>query len=420
MSRAKTVHNTVGSMMLRVILSLLILTPLVSCGRQYDEIKYQRSQEADKSDTVKIAVIWDKRVKDLLLVEGVTLAAEEINRQGGLFGRKLKLQVYYAKDDAHEQMLAKTVANDISFAAVIGHRSSSNAIPASVIYEYHGLLFVSPSSSNNNLTNHGFEYTFRTIPSDRDVSREIAFFMKSLGHRKIAIIDDRGVYGKGVADGVVEAFADLGLQTVVRRHFTAKKTDFKQLSAELLRHDFDAIFVGGILPQAADFIRVARQMGIGQRIYGGASLDSQELVRIAGNAANGTVVPSSFNPELDYPITKAFVSDFKKRYGKAPDTRAALGYDSLKIIFESMKRSKTAEPSVVASHMRFLKDWQGVTGSYTYNLQGDLVGKSSHFKFLNQTEFVYLYDPAKAEPRKQEETSMRIERLAYQPKATTE
>jgi ABC-type branched-subunit amino acid transport system substrate-binding protein len=101
--------------------------------------------------------------------------------------------------------------------------------------------------------------------------------------------------------------------------------------------------------------------------------------------------------DLDNPVTQGFVKTFRKRYGKPPDTRAALGYDSLKILAEAMKRSKSADPSVVASNMRFIKNWQGVTGKYTYNPKGDLEGKTSYFKYLNQTRFIYFGAPEKAE-----------------------
>lgn len=402
MFSAKRAHTFFAEFTRKVFSSLLVLILLVSCGREYDDVKNERTKTINKSDTINIAVIWDKGVKDFMLVEGVQLAANEINEKGGLFGKKFKIKVYYSKNDTHEQKLAKKVAKDTSIAAVIGHRLSANAIPASITYEYYGLLFVSPSSSNNNLTNHNFDYTFRTILSDRYVSEEIATFIKLQGHNKIAIIDDRGVYGKGIADGVMESIADVGLKTVIRRHYTSRKTDFKPLCAELSRHDFDAIFIGGTLPQAAELIREARQMGINQRVYGGAAMDSQALERIAGDAASGTVLPTSFNPDLDNPVTREFVTNFKKRFKKPPDTRAALGYDSFKILFEAMKRSKSADPSIVASNMRFIKDWQGVTGNYSFDLRGDLVGKDSYFKYLNQTRFIYFDAPAEKEETPQE------------------
>jgi branched-chain amino acid transport system substrate-binding protein len=375
-------------------LLVLVSMLLVSCGESsYESVKQERAKKVSKSKTINIAVIWDKTVKDFLLVEGVKLAADEINDKGGLFGRNINIKVFYSKNDSDEQKLSHKVAKDPSIAAIIGHRLSSNAIPASVTYEYYGLLFVSPSSSNNNLTNHAFEYTIRTIPSDRVVSKDIAEFMKSQGHQKIAVIDDRSVYGKGIADGVMEALADVGLPTSVRRHYTPGKPDFKPLCAELVRHEFDAIFIGGVLPQAAEFIREARQMGIKQRVYGGAAIDSRSLEKIAGNAANGTVVPTSFNADLDRPETREFVERFRKRYGKPPDTRAALGYDSLKILLEAMKRSKTADPSIVASNIRFIKDWKGVTGTFTFNMKGDMENKESYFKYLNQTRFIFFDGP---------------------------
>lgn len=385
------------------VLSLLIFLVLVFIDKSYDDVKELRSKAVNKADTVNIAVIWDKSVKDFLLVEGVTLAADEINEKNGLFGRKIKLKVFYSENNADEQRLAKKVAKDASFAAVIGHRSSSNAIPASVVYEYYGLLFLSPSSSSINLTNHGFGYTFSTTPSDAYVSREIATFMKSQGHKKIAIVDDRSLSGKEIADGVMEYLADMGLPIVVRRHYSPGQSDFKPLCAELTKHEFDALFIGGHLPSAADFIREAREMGLTQRVYGGSSIDSRALERIAGNAANGTVVPTSFNLDLDNPVTVEFVKNFKKQYRKPPDSRAAHGYDSLKILFAAMKKSKTADPAVVASNMRFIKNWQGVTGNYTFTFTGEMEDTKSYFKYLNQTRFVYFDAPKEAEDESNDE-----------------
>ena len=386
-----------------VILSLLVLLVLIFFDKSYDDVKSQRSKVVNKSDTVNIAVVWDKEVKDFLLMEGVTLAADEINEKKGLFGRKIKIKVFYSKNNADELKLAKKVAKDTSFAAVIGHRNSVNAIPASVVYEYYGLLFLSPSASSSNLTNHGFGYTFSTIPSDSYVSRDIAVFMKSQGHKKIAVIDDRSLSGKEIADGVMESLADMGLPTTVRRHYSPGQIDFKPLCAELTKHEFDALFVGGHLPAAAEFIREARSMGITQRVYGGNSIDSRTLERIAGNAANGTVVPTSFNLDLDNPVTVEFVKNFKKQYRKPPDTRAAHGYDSMKILFEAMKKSKTADPSVVASNMRFIKNFPGVTGNYTFNLSGEMEDTKSYFKYLNQTRFIYFDAPNEAEDETRDE-----------------
>jgi hypothetical protein len=224
MPTAKKVRSFITNITQRVALPFFALLVLVSCGKSYDEVKAERAKAVNASNTINIAVIWDKMVTDFMLVEGIMQAVDEINEKGGVFGRKIKIKVFYSEDDADEQELARKVARDTSFAAVIGHRNSINAIPASVTYEYYGLLFVAPSASNYNLTNHGFGYTFRTIQSDSHVGSEIAVFMKSQGHKQIAIIDDRSVYGKGLADGVTEALSDVGLIPVLRRHYSPGKT----------------------------------------------------------------------------------------------------------------------------------------------------------------------------------------------------
>ena len=152
-----------------------------------------------------------------------------------------------------------------------------------------------------------------------------------------------------------------------------------------------------MLPQAADFIREARQMGVKQRLFGGYDLDSRSLEKIAGNAANGTIVPTSFNVDLDSQKTRDFVQSFKKKFEKPPGTLAALGYDSVRLLLEAIKRGKSADPAVVASHLRFIKDWQGVAGAYSFDLQGDLINKENYFKYLNQTRFIYFDAPDEEE-----------------------
>lgn len=376
---------------------ILVAAFLAACEKPYEGRKKERATRVERLNTLNVAVVWDKNVSDFLLVEGVMLAAEEINSAGGVLGKPVRIKVHYSAVAEPESALAKKIANDTSIAAVIGHRSSEDAIPASITYEYSGLLFISPSSSNANLTNHGFQFTFRTIASDRYVSRDIAAFIKRQGHRKVAVIDDRGVYGKGLANGVMEALADIGVETSTRRHYLPGRTDFKDLAAELARSDFDAIFLGGTLPYAAEFIREARKMGVQMRVYGGAALDSWVLQKIAGEAALGTVVPTSFNPHRNHPLTREFVRKFESHYQRRPDTRAALGYDSLHLLAEAMERSKSTDPAVVASHMRFLADWQGVTGSYTYNRVGDVVGKESYFKYLTESGFVFFDDQPAAD-----------------------
>lgn len=374
-----------------IYLLLILCTVFISsCGNGYEAVKAKRSAKINAADDITIAVIWDKKVSDFMLVEGVQQAAAEMNERGGLFGKHINIDVYYSDDDAHEQRLATKIAKDPNISAVIGHRLSGNAIPASITYEYYGLLFVSPSASNNNLTNHGFTYTFRTIPSDKFVSDKVAKFMQTRGHKKVAIVDDGTVYGKGISDGVMESLSDAGLVTAVRRHYAQSTTDFKPLCSELIRFDFDAIFLGGSLPLAAEFMKEARQMGMKQNIFGGDSIDSRTLEKIAGGASNNTIVPTPFNLDDDNEITRKFVTDFKKLYKKPPDTRAALGYDSFNLVLAAMKKSKSSDPVVVASNMRFFKNWQGVAGTYSFNMHGDLENKEVYFKFLNQTRFVYF------------------------------
>lgn len=168
------------------------------------------------------------------------------------------------------------------------------------------------------------------------------------------------------------------------------KLIIKQAEYQREELGFDAVFLGGLLPYGANLIKQARDMGIDVPFIGSADLDSPDLFSVAGDAAEGVIVPTVFNPERPARETREFVNGFQSRFGIAPDVWAAQGYDAVKLLCHAMEESNSTVPLVVASALKIIENWKGVTGIYSFNKNGDISGKAIYFKEHRKGKFEYL------------------------------
>jgi branched-chain amino acid transport system substrate-binding protein len=156
----------------------------------------------------------------------------------------------------------------------------------------------------------------------------------------------------------------------------------------------DAIFLAGEVPSAARAIVAAREQGISVPIIGGDAMSSGELISVAGEAAEGTVVATAFHADEPRPEVRRFTAAFEKRYGAHPDAGSALGYDVIRLLAAAIVRAGTTLPDSVASALHSLRGWQGVTGSFTFDGAGNLVGRSIVKMVVHDGAFEYLPDSA--------------------------
>jgi branched-chain amino acid transport system substrate-binding protein len=129
-------------------------------------------------------------------------------------------------------------------------------------------------------------------------------------------------------------------------------------------------------------------------IIGGDAMSSGERISVAGHAAEGTVVATAFHADEPRPEVRRFTDAFEKRYGAPPDAGSALGYDVIRLLAAAIERAGTALPDSVASALHSLRDWKGVTGSFTFDSAGNLVGRSIAKMVVRDGAFEYLPDSA--------------------------
>jgi len=348
-------------------------------------------RQSKEPQEIVIGVAWPFETNNTLFNEGIDLAVKEINDSGGIRGKELKL---LKADDGSELekglKIAQSFAENEAIRAVIGHRNSFVSIPASAIYDQAGLVMLSPASTAPDLTQNGYKHIFRCIPSDDEIARQMAVYLAGQGHRRMVIYYSDDSYGTGLANSFEDQAGAQGITIVDRFDNYTGPQDLKRLHSRWRAFGFDGIFIAENMPGGGQFIFDAGQAGINVPFFGGNTLESPLLSQIGGKTADGTILGSMFNPNLDRPEVKRFVIDFSRTYKEMPNSYAASGYDAVKMLAAAIEKSDFQNRSTVAEELMNLGSWPGVSGIHEFDPRGDDRGDLVVLKELQAGKFEYL------------------------------
>lgn len=325
-------------------------------------------------DEVKIAIVVGRGY-----TIGAELAAEEINSHGGIRGRKLVLDIDYstASSDATTAInSAMQIAKSRDILAVVGHATSSPSLAAAQIYNEAGIVQIVPMATNPLVTQAG-PWTFRICINDIQQGRLLAdYVFDSLKKRKAFIFQVSDDYGKGLNYYFRKRFIERGGDVLYQAIYTQEETDFNPY-VELMRQLApDIILFAG---RIREFLKARQQMealGIKVPVIGGDALYSGSNIREKKEYSEGLMLTLFFNPEFETPTVKAFVENFRKRFGSAPDARAALTYDAVYLLKAAIEQNGPSRDGI----RRYLSlvgstypPFQGVTGSISFDEKRDSI-----------------------------------------------
>jgi branched-chain amino acid transport system substrate-binding protein len=275
---------------------------------------------------------------------------------------------------------AKQIVADPAILCVVGHYNSGVQIPSSEVYHSAGLANVSPANTNPKVTTRGYEEVNRIVGRD-DVQGVVgADFAASKGIKSVFVIHDKTAYGQGIAEFFKQEAATKGM-TVAGFEGTEEKANFDSLITPIMAANPDLIYFGGMYSQAAVLFKQARDRGYKGMFLSDDGFDSSDAAKIGGQAlldGAGTYYSTVSGPAAVYPDTAKFVTDFKAAYSSDPQPFAAQGYDSMAICLKAIENAakaagnKIPDRAAVTKAVRDLKDFKGITGTFTFNSIGDV------------------------------------------------
>ncbi len=308
-------------------------------------------------------------------VNGIKMAADEINAAGGINGKQVELLVQDDRSDASEAatIVTKFVTQD-QVNAVIGEVASSRSIAAAPIAQNAKIPMLTPSSTNPEVTKKG-DFIFRSCFIDPYQGAAIAqFAAKTLGAKSAAIMVDRkNDYSTGLEKVITETFTRFGGKIVATQSYQEGDQDFNAQLTSLKGSNPEVIFVPGYYNDVGLIAKQARDKGITVPLIGGDGWDSEQLYKIGGTALNGSYFTNHYSPFDTDPRVVKFVNDYKARYNSTPDALAATAYDAANIMFDAIKRSKSLSGTDIRDALAATNAFPGVTGTVTFNQQRDAV-----------------------------------------------
>jgi branched-chain amino acid transport system substrate-binding protein len=301
---------------------------------------------------------------------GAEQAVADLNAKGGVMGQKLELLV---GDDACDPKQAVAVANQMASRGVVliaGHFCSGSSIPASKVYQEEGVLQISPASTNPKLTDEGGPNVFRVCGRDDQQGAVAgAFLAKHFKGKKIAIIDDKTAYGKGLADETRKALKAHGVTETMDESYTAGEKDYSALVSKLKGSAIDVVYVGGYHTEAGLIVRQMRGQGMSTRLVSGDALVTNEYWDITGKDGEGTLMTFSPDPRKN-PAAASVVKSFRDKKIE-PEGYVLYTYGAIQAWKQAVEKAKNTKMKPVADNLKKMK-FKTVLGEFSFDKKGDV------------------------------------------------
>lgn len=310
--------------------------------------------------------------------KGTLLAAEEINRAGGINGRKLDIKYEDSSCSPNAGVAAFRKLIDVDrVKAVLGATCSGVTLAIAPVANQRKVVLLSPLSSAAAISQAG-PFVFRVMPSDSFQSRILAEWILQDGHRQIAMLRVNNAWGQGVSTEFVRTYVSKGGKIITEETCNEGDRDFRIQLTKIRESSATALFSPTMPKEGGLILKQMKELGISIPVYGADAWSVAELTDEAGSAAEG--VRYTYPAVYDGPEYVAFSKAFVSKFSTDPDVNAAGAYDALKILTSvllKLTKKTNRDPSgdEIRSSLGAISGYKGATGITTFDKNGDSVGK---------------------------------------------
>ncbi len=308
-------------------------------------------------------------------VNAAKLVAEQYNAKGGVLGMKVKV---VPQDDQCKPELAtnaafKLVSENVTVA--LGHICSGATKAALPIYKESKIVLMSPSATNPELTlGGGYPNFFRTIARDDAQARLAASFaMDKLGAKTIAIIHDKGDYGKGFAEWAQKVVEESKKAKVVLfEGVTPGAIDYSAAVQKVKDSGADALIFGGYHPEASKIVMAMRKKDMKIPFVSDDGVKDDTFIKVAGEFAEG-VYASGPKDISGNPLHKEAVEAHKKAFNAEPGAFFDNAYSAALALLNAIEKAKSTDYDKVVKALQ-TEYVETPVGKIRFDKQGDAEG----------------------------------------------
>jgi branched-chain amino acid transport system substrate-binding protein len=304
--------------------------------------------------------------------QGAKLAAEEINKAGGVLGRPLELVIEDDQTTNPGTVLAfSKLAGDADIPAFIGPiRSTQIHAMAPDALKLGKPVMI--GGTDPALTHMGNLWLFRFRPNDGYSARVIADFgVKTLGKKKWAIVHSTDAFGTAGMKNLVESLKGLGIEPVLVQGYPNNSQDFTPVALAVKQAGADVMGTYMTFEQDQGiFAKQLRQLGVTLSWVGSPTTVTTTALKLAGPALYGSYAVVDFNKDAN-PAAKEFSAKYEAAYKAAPDFFASWSYDAVHVLASAIGKADSLEPEKVRQAILAVKGYQGAEGNYNFDKNGD-------------------------------------------------
>lgn len=305
--------------------------------------------------------------------QGINLAIEQINKNGGVLGKNLKA---IFEDDQAVPNGAVNAVNKLMSQSIVGqigpHLSGNVMAVQSIVEKNKKPMLVGGTSPSLTTTNN--QWLFRIRASDSIVAKIAAkYLVEQLKATKVGIIFDNDAYGTGAKDVAVEYLKSINIPVFPEGYNSGDKDMTGQL-IKMKNNNVDALIIWAHDAEAAIIAKQVKQLNLNIPVMGNPGFATSSVLDLMDSStSDGIYTVTDFIPTNSDSKTQDFVKAFKEKYNIEPELYAAAYYDATYILADAIKRANSTDPDKIREALLQTKDLKGVIGTATCNEKGEMI-----------------------------------------------
>jgi branched-chain amino acid transport system substrate-binding protein len=308
-----------------------------------------------------------------IMKNSLELAREAVNQAGGINGSPVELVF---ADDQGNVSLAEKVVNNLAAAGsvmMVGGYASDPTYRMAKLAQAKDVPFLICTASADKITQRSWENIYRLNPPISEYTKGLEdFWVKNFKPKSMAIIYENSMFGTTGAMRMMEFCRDRAIEIQAQITYdrtTAKPTYLRSLLAPLTEEPPDVIYMIAYLEDAVMLVQQIRALKITALLCGGAGgFVLEEFARRAGSVADYLLTAALWSPNVRYPGTMAYYTQYTERYGRSPSYHGAEAYSALLVAADALKRAKSFRPQDVRAALEqiYMKTPFGPVKFYHY------------------------------------------------------
>ncbi|MGI4814652.1 MAG: ABC transporter substrate-binding protein [Janthinobacterium lividum] len=295
-----------------------------------------------QSNTLNVGLIYP--IKTMLGQEGQRgseMAADFLNQSGGLIkGEKLHLTVY---DDnytpADGVAAARRLASEDKVKIIVGAINTSVSLGVMQIAQQNGMLYLAAVTKAPAITDYDRAFLFNPLVSVDGATFD-KYIKDKVNPQRVAVVVENGDYGRSIVTDMKKYFGDKVVATEL--YEILKQTDFSTLATRIKAANPDAVCLGFSAPeQGGNVLRALKEAGVGGKRCIMPGSITPDVLKVAGDSAEGAFTVDIWSPTTDNEINRKFVSAFQAKYHEAPSKVDFLGFESVWVLGQAIRKAGT-------------------------------------------------------------------------------